>query len=108
MKIHYSSSGKAELSGACFLNGSLAFDLEIAMSKMSLVLVGQLRKKSDEILEKIEQDRHISIHEIAYGSNIYYQIVLSPWTNQIASLDSNLISISNLCNLISVNNEITS
>ena len=31
--------------------------------------------KSDEILEKIEQDRHISSHDIAYELNIHHQIV---------------------------------
>ena len=34
-----------------------------------------ITEKSDEILEKIEQDRHISSHDIAYELNIHYQTV---------------------------------
>ena len=34
-------------------------------------------EKSDEILEKIEQDRHISSHDIAYELNIHHQTVLN-------------------------------
>ena len=33
--------------------------------------------KNDEILEKIEQDRHISSHDIAYEINIHHQTVLN-------------------------------
>ena len=33
--------------------------------------------KNDEILEKIEQDRHISSHDIAYELNIHHQTVLN-------------------------------
>ena len=43
---------------------------------MSLVLVGQL-PNSDEILKKIDQDRHISSRDIVYESNIHHQIVLN-------------------------------
>ena len=35
-----------------------------------------ITKKSDKILEKIEQDRHISSHDIAYELNIGHQTVL--------------------------------
>ena len=34
-------------------------------------------EKRDEILEKIEQDRHISSHDIAYEWNIHHQTVLN-------------------------------
>ena len=38
-------------------------------------------EKSDEILEKIEQDRHISSHDIAYELTIYHQTVLNHLKN---------------------------
>ena len=44
---------------------------------MKPFLVGQLLKKSDEILEKIEQDRNISSHDIAYELNSLHQTVLN-------------------------------
>ena len=34
-----------------------------------------ITEKSDEIIEKIEQDQHISSHDIAYELNIHHQTV---------------------------------
>ena len=36
-----------------------------------------ITEQSDEILEKIEQDWHISSHDIAYELNIHHQTVLN-------------------------------
>ena len=36
-----------------------------------------ITEKSDEIIEKIEQDRHISSHDIAYELNIHHQTVFN-------------------------------
>ena len=43
---------------------------------MSPVLVGQLSKETDETVEKIEQDRPLGTHDIAYELNIHHQTVL--------------------------------
>jgi len=55
--------------------GSSIFNLEILMSKMHLALVDQSRKVN-EIVEKIEQDRHSS-HDIGKELNIDYKTVLN-------------------------------
>jgi len=47
------------------------------MSKMHLVLVDQSIGKVDEIVEKVEQDRHISSHDIDKKLNINHKTVLN-------------------------------
>jgi len=49
--------------------GSNVFNLEILMSMMHFALVDQSRKV-DEIMEKVERKRHISIHNIDKKLNI--------------------------------------
>ena len=58
-------------------NGSLAFVLEIPMSKMSPVLVSQLPRNVMKFSEKIEQDRHISSHDTAYEFNMHHETILN-------------------------------
>ena len=57
-------------------NGSLAFVLEISV-KDEPRSCRPITQKSDEILEKIKQDWHISSHDIAYELNIHHQTVLN-------------------------------
>ena len=57
--------------------GSSVFNLEILTSKMHLVLIDRIAGKVDEIMEKMEQDRHISSHDIGKELNIDHKIVLN-------------------------------
>jgi len=56
--------------------GSSIFNLEILMLKMYLALVDQ-SLENDEIMEKVEQDRHISSHDISKELNIDHKTVLN-------------------------------
>ena len=56
--------------------GSHAFVIEIDV-KDEPRFGWPVTEKSDEILEKIEQDRHISSFDIAYELNIHHQTVLN-------------------------------
>jgi len=49
---------------------SNVFNLEILMSKMHLALVDQSLEKSIKSWKKVEQDRHISIHDTGKELNI--------------------------------------
>lgn len=52
------------------VNGSFAFAREISMSSL-------WSEKDDKIREKIEQDRHISSHDIAQELNIHQRTILN-------------------------------
>ena len=67
-KFYWNRRGVSKV--RCFRFGN--FDV-----KDALRFGRSITKKSKNILEKIEQDRHISSHDVAYELNIHHQTVLN-------------------------------